>query len=147
MHNSPEHASPPAGLPGVYVITPTDGLELAETAVDIKRLRRFASVDIHADDPRYRRPLLRHGRVLAEAIGPDCEAVLLGSIATGKYLDPLLEVLGERLRFPSDFVGRGDMSRGGLLLRRARTRMELDYVTVSGAVRRGARPPRLLPAR
>jgi hypothetical protein len=140
-------ASPPAGLPGVYVITPTDGLELAETAVDIKRLRRFASVDIHADDPRYRRPLLRHGRVLAEAIGPDCEVVLLGSIATGKYLDPLLEVLGERLRFPSDFVGRGDMSRGGLLLRRARTRMELDYVPVSGAIRRGARPPRLVPAR
>ncbi|HWN91068.1 MAG TPA: hypothetical protein VNQ15_06645, partial [Verrucomicrobiae bacterium] len=34
-------ASPPAGVPGVYVITPTDGLELAETAVDVSRLRRF----------------------------------------------------------------------------------------------------------
>jgi hypothetical protein len=71
----------------------------------------------------------------------------LGSIATGKYLDPLLEVLGERLRFPSAFVGRGDMSRGGLLLRQARARIELDYIAVSGATRRGARPPRLLPVR
>jgi len=140
-------ADPPVGLPGVYVITPTDGLELADTAVNITRLRRFASVDIHTSDPRYRRPLLRHGRALAEAIGPDCEVVLLGSIATGKYLDPLLEVLGEQLRFPPDFVGRGDMSRGGLLLRRARARLELDYVPVSGATRRGTRPPRLSPAR
>jgi hypothetical protein len=140
-------ASPPAGMPGVYVITPTDGLELAETPVDVKRLRRFASVDIHADDPRYRRPLLRHARHLADAIGPGGEVVLLGSIATGKYLDPLLEVLGERLRFPSAFVGRGDMSRGGLLLRQARARIELDYIAVSGATRRGARPPRLLPVR
>jgi hypothetical protein len=140
-------ASPPAGLRGVYVITPTDGLEPTETPVDVKRLRRFASVDIQANDPRYRRPLLRHARRLADAIGPDGEVVLLGSIATGKYLDPLLEVLGERLRFPSAFVGRGDMSRGGLLLRHARARIELDYVPVRGAARRGARPPRLLPVR
>ena len=139
-------ASPPAGLPGVYVITPTDGLELAETAVDVSRLRRFARVDIHADDARFRRPLLRHARRLAEAIGPDGEVVLLGSIATGKYVEPLLEALGERLRFPSEFVGRGDMSRGGLLLRHARSGIELDYLAVRGATRRGARPPRLLPA-
>lgn len=47
-------------------------------------------------------------------------AVLLGSIATGKYVDTLLAVFGERLVFPATFVGRGDMSRGGLLLRAAR---------------------------
>ncbi len=140
-------ARPPAGLPGIYVITPTDGLELAEAAVDLTRLRRFARVDIRADDPRYRRPLLRHARLLADAAGPDCEVVLLGSVATGKYLDPLLEVLGERLRFPTEFVGRGDMSRGGLLLRHARAGTELDYVPVSGAARRGARPARLVPVR
>jgi hypothetical protein len=140
-------ASPPVGLPGVYVITPTDGLELAETAVGLERLRRFASVDIESGDARYRRPLLRHARRLAAAVGPHCEVILLGSIATGKYLDPLLEVFGLRLRFPSEFVGRGDMSRGGLLLRHARSRVELDYVAVIGAVRRGARPPRLLPFR
>jgi hypothetical protein len=133
-------ARPPAGLPGVYIITPSDGLELPESAVDLARLRRFGSVDIRADDARYRRPLMRHVRLLAKATGPDCEVVLLGSIATGKYVDPLTEALGTRLRFPSDFVGRGDMSRGGLLLRHARARIELDYTTVKGAERRGRRP-------
>lgn len=71
--------------------------------------------------------------------------VLLGSIATGKYADTLLAVLGERLVFPALFVGRGDMSRGGLLLRAVRDGRELDYVPVAGTVRRGRRPPRLAP--
>ena len=43
------------------------------------------------------------------------------------------------------FVGRGDMSRGGLLLRHARSGVELDYLPLRGATRHGARPPRLLP--
>src|SRR6266853_118967 len=46
----------------------------------------------------------------------DAAIVLLGSIASAKYVEPLLAVLGERLLFPPSFVGRGDMSRGGLLL-------------------------------
>ena len=133
-------ARPPFGLPGVYVITPTDGLELPEASVDLGRLRRFASVDIRADDTRYRGPLMRHLRLLVEAAGPDCDVVLLGSIATGKYVDPLIDVFGPRLHFPSDFVGRGDMSRGSLLLRHARSRVELDYTVVKGAERRGRRP-------
>jgi hypothetical protein len=140
-------ARPPAGLPGVYVITPTDGLELPEAAVDLGRLRRFASVDIRADDARYRSPLMRHLRLLAKAAGPDCDVVLLGSIATGKYVDPLIDVFGPRLHFPSDFVGRGDMSRGSLLLRHARSRIELDYTVVKGAERRGRRPVPLTRAR
>jgi hypothetical protein len=82
---------------------------------------------------------------LAQRIGAAGEVVLLGSIATGKYIDPLLTVLGEQLRFPADFVGRGDMSRGGLLLRCARAGTELTYVGVRDAVRRGPRPPRLAP--
>jgi hypothetical protein len=53
------------------------------------------------------------------------------------------EALGERLRFPPDFVGRGDMSRGGLMLRCARAGIELPYAPVEGSVRRGARPPKL----
>ena len=134
-------ARPPSRLPGVYVITPTDGLELPEASVDLGRLRRFASVDIHADDSRYRGPLVRHLHLLAEAAGPDSDVVLLGSIATGKYVDPLIDVFGPRLHFPSDFVGRGDMmSRGSLLLRHARSRIELDYTVVKGAERRGRRP-------
>jgi hypothetical protein len=133
------------GRDGVFVITPTDGLRPADEPVDLARLRRFATVDIAGDDPRYREPLDRDARRLARRIGPGGEVVLLGSIATGKYVEPLLAVLGERLRFPADFVGRGDMSRGGLLLRCARAGTELTYVGVRDAVRRGPRPPRLPP--
>ncbi len=138
-------ASPSDGRAGVFVITPTDGLRPADERVDLARLRRFASVDIAGDEPRYREPLDRDARRLARRIGPGGEVVLLGSIATGKYVEPLLAVLGERLRFPADFVGRGDMSRGGLLLRCARAGTELPYVGVRDAVRRGPRPPRLPP--
>ena len=138
-------ARPPAGRHGVLVITPTDGLVPAAEPVDFARLRRFAEVDIATDNVRYVEPLLRDTRRLAAELGPRCDVVLLGSIATGKYLDPLLATFGERLRFPAEFVGRGDMSRGGLLLRCARVGAELDYVGVRGALRRGPRPPRLQP--
>jgi hypothetical protein len=136
-------ATPPAGLTGVYVITPNEGLRAADELVDLARLRRFAQVDIDADDARYHRPLRRDARRLAAVLGRGDEVVLLGSVATGKYVDPLTEALGERLRFPGDFVGRGDMSRGGLLLRSVREGRELDYLPVAGAVRRGSRPARL----
>jgi hypothetical protein len=139
-------ARPSRGRVGIYVITPTEGLRPADEPVDLERLRRFASVDIAGDDPRYRQPLDRDARRLAEAIETDGEVILLGSIATGKYVEPLLAALGERLRFPLDFVGRGDMSRGGLLLRCAQAGTELTYVGIRDAVRRGPRPPRLLPS-
>ncbi|HKQ65276.1 MAG TPA: hypothetical protein VJZ73_09730 [Methylomirabilota bacterium] len=130
---------------GVLVITPTDGLRPADEPVDLARLQRFATVDIAGDDPRYRGPLDRDARRLARRIGATGEVVLLGSIATGKYIEPLLAALGQRLRFPADFVGRGDMSRGGLLLRCARAGTELEYVGVGDVVRRGPRPPKLPP--
>ena len=57
----------------------------------------------------------------------------------------LTAIFGERLRFPIDFVGRGDMSRGGLLLRKASEGVELPYEAVLGAVLHGARPPKLPP--
>ncbi len=136
-------AAPPAGLTGVWVITPNEGLRAADELVDLARLRGFAQVDIDAGDARYHRPLRRDARRLAAALDPAAEVVLLGSVATGKYVDPLTETLGARLRFPGDFVGRGDMSRGGLLLRSVREGRELDYVPVLGAVRRGPRPARL----
>jgi hypothetical protein len=141
------YARPPAGRPGVLVITPTDGLVLAEEPVGFERLRRFAEVDIAIANARYMEPLLRDARRLAEGLDARCDVVLLGSIATGKYLEPLLATFGERLRFPADFVGRGDMSRGGLLLRCARAGSELEYISVTGAVRRGPRPPRLASSR
>jgi hypothetical protein len=130
---------------GALVITPTAGLRPAETAVTVEAIRTFAGVDIAANDPRYRRPLLASARAIADELGPDCDLVLLGSIASAKYVDVLTEVFGSRLRFPIDFVGRGDMSRGGLLLRCARSGEELPYVPVEGAVRHGPRPPKLTP--
>lgn len=136
-------AAPPPGAPGVLVITPNEGLVPAEEPVTIDRLRRFARVPIDLSEPRYRRPLKRHARALSEFIGPATEVVLLGSIATGKYVDILAAAFGERLRFPGDFVGRGDMSRGGLLLRSAREGRELDYRTLAGASLHGKRPPKL----
>jgi hypothetical protein len=140
----PEPGAPVAGS-GALVITPTAGLRPVETRVDARALRAFAGVDIAADDPRYRGPLLAGARALDDEIGSECDVVLLGSIASQKYVDVLTEVFGERLRFPIEFVGRGDMSRGGLLLRSARAREELTYVPVLGAVRHGPRPPKLAP--
>jgi len=147
-----EFARPPEpGLPltgsGALVITPTAGLRAAETAITIRALHVFAGVDIAANDPRYRKPLARDARRLAKRLSTECEVVLLGSIATGKYVDVLLENFQHRLLFPADFVGRGDMSRGGLLLRCAVDNTELPYISVVGAVRSGKRPPKLMPRR
>jgi hypothetical protein len=145
-----EFARPPEpDLPltgsGALVITPTAGLRAAETPITMRALETFAGVDIAADDPRYRKPLLTSARTLDEEIGSECEVVLLGSIASAKYVDVLTTVFGDRLLFPIDFVGRGDMSRGGLLLRCVRSGQELPYVPVTGAIRHGPRPPRLPP--
>jgi hypothetical protein len=134
---------PPKGLAGALVITANRGLLPAETPVHAEDLRALGLVDIRSTDPRYRAPLLADLERLRSM--PDLDPVLLGSVATGKYVDVLLEALGDRLRFPPAFVGRGDMSRGGLLLRAARSGEELDYIPVQGADRRGPRPPRLEP--
>jgi hypothetical protein len=131
----------------VLVITPTRGLVPAGAPIGLADLQEFAEVDIDEADPRYRIPLERDVRKLAKKLPPDGEVVLLGSVATGKYVDVLLEHFGPRLCFPVDFIGRGDMSRGGLLLRCAVDRSELTYISVAGAVRKGKRPPKLEPRR
>jgi hypothetical protein len=140
-------ARPFARSSGVFVITPTRGLLEAQTRIDLGTLREFAEVDIDEDDSRYRTPLERDMQSLARKLSEQSDVVLLGSIATGKYVNVLLANFQERLRFPADFVGRGDMSRGGLMLRCAVDRQELEYVSVAGAVRKGKRPPKLPPRR
>jgi len=129
------------------VITPNAGLRPPDDHVTLAALRAAARVDIHAANARYRGPLLASARAVAETLGPDAPVTLLGSIASEKYVGVLIDVFGERLTFPPAFVGRGDMSRGGLLLRAVRAGVELDYVPVAGAVRPGPRPPRLAPVR
>lgn len=136
-------AAPPSGVPAAVVITSGFGLIPPDTLVTIDTLRAIAGVPIDAAEERYRAPLERDARLLDAAAGPGCDIVLLGSVATEKYVQPLLEVFGTRLLFPSDFVGRGDMSRGGLMLRCARAGIELPYEPVQGAVLRGKRPPKL----
>jgi hypothetical protein len=129
------------------VITPTLGLQSPDTVITAGLLREFAGVDISSDDARYRGPLERDLCALASRMSAESRAVLLGSVATGKYVDILARWLGARLHFPPSFIGRGDMSRGGLLLRHAASGVELEYgVLESGARRRGARPPKLDPA-
>ena len=130
---------------GVQIITPNAGLRSADVYVNHKAVTAFATGDVHQSNESYRRPLEKSARALLGEIGPDCEVVLLGSVASPKYVDVLTAIFGDRLLFPIDFVGRGDMSRGGLLLRQARDGVELPYVQVRGAVVHGARPPKLPP--
>lgn len=128
---------------GALVITANRGLIPAETRVCIEHLEAFAETSIHEDDRRFRGPLVRDASLLRDSLGEDGEIVLLGSVANPKYTNPLLEVFGDRLLFPKDFVGRGDMSRGGLLLRATEAATELAYIPVRGAELHGVRPPKL----
>gem|GEM_PF-151918 len=125
-----------------WVITPGAGLVEPDRRITPSELDAWARVRVDLEDRRYRRPLERDARALSGRF-PEAEVVLLGSIASDKYVDLLLDIFDERLLFPVDFVGRGDMSRGGLLLRSARAGTELSYGPVRGAVRHGPRPPRL----
>ena len=88
---------------------------------------------------------MRDAAALAAKLPAGGQAVLLGSIASDKYVEILQAAFGERLVFPQAFVGRGDMSRGGLLLRAVDEGQELAYVPVMGSVRRGVRPGKLPP--
>ena len=140
-------ASAPDGAPGVLVITPDRGLVAPETTIRLRDLRAFARVPIDPGEPRYARPLRRAVEALRARLPGDAELVLLGSIATQKYVEVLQAAFDRQVLFPNDFVGRGDMSRGGLMLRAARTGEELDYRAIDAAPRRGSRPARLIPAR
>ena len=110
-------AQPPPNAAGTLVITACGGLLSPETLLTREALREISSVPVTASEARYRIPLERDARLLADQTGTTCDVILLGSIATPKYVEPLLKIFGERLLFPAEFAGRGDMSRGGLMLR------------------------------
>jgi hypothetical protein len=131
----------PGGVPGVLIMAPGLGLRAPETLLSVDMFRAMGEVEV--ESAAFIQPLVRDARLVAHVCGPAAGVVLLGSIATGKYLDSLLAVFGDRLLFPESFVGRGDMSRGGLLLRAARTGDELAYRSIAGATLHGARPPKL----
>jgi hypothetical protein len=129
----------------VLVLTAGQGLLAPDTLVSRSDLLAFAERSIDLSDSEYVRALRSDAERLART--KPGSVILLGSIASGKYVDILLPVFGERLVFPQEFVGRGDMSRGGLMLRSVAAGAELAYVSVASAQRRGRRPPKLEPIR
>jgi hypothetical protein len=133
------------GAESTYIITTNQGLLTPEECIEPDDIRAFASVDLSEAGEDFLGPLLRDAQRIARDSPSDAPVVLLGSIATNKYVGPLQRVFGERLVFPREFIGRGDMSRGGLLLRCADARTELEYIPVATAVRHGKRPPKLEP--
>jgi hypothetical protein len=139
-------ARPPKGLnSGVFVITPNRGLLAPSVRVTLDELALLAKTDIDPCAEEFCKPLQQDAKSLALALGPGGQPVLLGSIATPKYVDVLLSAFTQELLFPAEFVGRGDMSRGGLMVRSVEAHLELAYVPVRGATLRGARPPKLPP--
>lgn len=140
-------AAPPADTEGTLVISTHRGLLSPGLSVTSADIRRLGTVPIHTADERYTAPLRADAGRLRARLDGEAQVVLLGSIATEKYTQVLLEVFGDQLLFPEAFIGRGDMSRGGLLLRCVDEHRELDYIPVRGAARRGPRPPRLAPRR
>jgi hypothetical protein len=141
------YARPYKKLPGIYVIISNRGLVPVDTIVTKEDLISFGEIPIDPADKRYVQNLQDAAAKLLEKLPGTADVILLGSIGTKKYAELLTNIFGDRLKFPPDFVGRGDMSRGGLLLRSADSGEELKYVPIAGAVRHGKRPPKLEPRR
>ncbi|MEA2491599.1 MAG: hypothetical protein QOH21_3391 [Acidobacteriota bacterium] len=122
--------SPAIGGDGIFVITSGYGLVEPDWRITPERLKRMQKVDVDASSRSYTKPLREHAKLLAKELEDDAQVILLGSVATGKYVDVLRPILGDRLRFPASFAGLGDMARGGLMLRAARAQRELEYTTL-----------------
>lgn len=126
----------PVGQQAAYVISAGGGLCALDERVSLERLQGWAKVSIHHDNPHFTAPLIRHANALLERSAQDTRFVLLGSVASDKYVQPLLDVFGAGLAFPAPFAGLGDMSRGALLLRAVRDRRELSYASVAATRKR-----------
>jgi hypothetical protein len=122
--------SPVIGGEGIFIITSGYGLVPPDWLLTEERFKRMKTIDIDAKIRRFTRPLKEHAELIHRALEPDAQVILLGSVATGKYVDVLRPILGDRLRFPKHFAGLGDMARGGLMLRAARLGKELEYTTL-----------------
>ena len=127
--------SPTPASSSVYIITSSNGLIAPETLTSPDQLQEMADVPIHASNPRYTLPLERDITRLAAEIDQFDKVVLLGSVATPKYVDPLWNILGDRLMIPAAFIGLGDMARGSLMLRAVREGKQLAYVGAKPASR------------
>ena len=77
----------------VFVITATHGLLAPHAHVDQSCIAEMASVPIKSCEPRYRLPLEHDLERLHGRIGAADQVILLGSVATPKYLEPAWEYL------------------------------------------------------
>lgn len=130
-----------SGGTAVFSITSCLGVVPESRPVCLDDLRVLAGEEIDPDSPDYLDPLMATAESLDQELDGTGEIVLLGSVATGKYVEPLSAIFGRRLLFPRSFIGRGDMSRGSLLLRAAGAGEELRYVVAVESGRRRARAP------
>jgi hypothetical protein len=129
-----------SGRDSAWVMTPGGGLCSLDTRVTRERLEGWQRVSVSEHNPHFTAPLVRHATELLDASDAETRFVLLGSVASNKYVVPLLEVFGSRLLYPARFAGLGDMARGALMLRAARDQLELDYEQARPARRRLAEP-------
>lgn len=125
------------GVENSYIIAPGFGLVPPTWTLNAERMKKMARTDVDVKDRVYVKTLRDTATKLESTIDKDAEVVLLGSVASGKYVDILLPIFGDRLRFPHAFAGLGDMSRGGLMLRAVRANHELEYVTLDNPRHRG----------
>lgn len=127
-------ARPASAGPGTFVITSSRGILPPRIPMTPALLEEFAATPIDLREPRYVEPFVASVADLEGALPQESRFVLLGSVASSKYVHPLLDLLGERLLFPPEFAGMGDMQRGSLLLRAAAEDAELEYRPVAGAL-------------
>lgn len=125
--------SPRIGGDGIFVIAPGFGLVSPNWRITEERMKKLRRTEVDVAKRHYVKPLREHASALAELLEENAQVILLGSVATGKYVDVLLPILGQRLHFPGLFAGLGDMSRGGLLLRAVRENRELEYEPLSSS--------------
>src|SRR5262245_13066213 len=76
-----------AGPSGVLVIAPGFGLVPADWPLTAERMETLRRTPIDLKNPDYCEPMRRHAQTLKEALPDETRVVLLGSIATGKYVD------------------------------------------------------------
>jgi len=115
----------------IFVIAPGFGLVPPDWRITPERMKVLAKTEVDVRKRNYRKPLERDAKRVAADLPKESNVVLLGSVASGKYVDILWPIFGERLVFPAMFAGLGDMSRGGLLLRAARANRELEYTSLA----------------
>ena len=129
------------GVEGTRIITPGFGLVPPDWRLTQERMKTMSKIEVDATIAKYRKPLERDAKELAASLPVDAQVVLLGSVASGKYVDILWPAFGDRLVFPAMFAGLGDMSRGGLLLRAARANRELEYTSLHAPRHRDRNDP------